>query len=121
MKNIIALTCVAIVVIYAAARSLWIGKRYRNASDWPITEATIQSGQIEQYGKGTFFPCFAFSYIVAGEYYSGRFFLGVPRDDAKAKIKGMIDRKFEVHYNPKDVTDRYIPVSVIDGYNVDRV
>src|SRR5580692_6116546 len=55
--------------------------RYRaiEAKSWPTAQATIQPGGMEPVNSGerraVILPCFAFSYVVNGEYYSGRFSL----------------------------------------------
>ena len=91
------------------------------ARNWLSTEATIQSAGIETIGTGRYseeLPCFAFSYVVGGEYYSGRFALSAKDDHADALIKEMVDRKLIVLYNPKRPSSYFIPNDEMEGYEV---
>ena len=102
--------------------SRWRDHRVLETVDWPEAEGTIQSAEIQKFGGPKapvyFYPCFEFSYVVNGEYYSGRFGLAVEDDPADGLITEMIDRKLTVCYKPGDPTAYYIPNELIEGYEV---
>ena len=80
MNNGSLVGLIEVLAVFAcfAAWFIWRKRRVDEAKSWPSTEATIQSGGIEEInsGRSTFErPVFAFSYVVDGEYYSGRFAL----------------------------------------------
>jgi hypothetical protein len=74
-KSILILRAVAVGV------GNWIYqiKKRRKASQWPLTEATVESGEIEVVAHArdgdVRLPMFAFSYKIDANYYSGRFAL----------------------------------------------
>jgi hypothetical protein len=99
-------------IVALVAWTQWKAKQVDNAREWPAVEATIQSAEIERIGGGRnapHLPCFAFSYVVDGEYYSGRFALSVKGDQADSLTKEMIDRKFSVNYDPARPSFFFIP------------
>ena len=65
------------VVAVLAVWTRWTVKQVVRAMNWPTTDATIQSADIEKVGGGRNAPeptCFAFSYfVVGGGYFTGRF------------------------------------------------
>lgn len=107
----------------AAALGFLILRRARRedaAQNWPSAEATIQSAAIEEVGSRykDLLPCFAFSYVVDGEYFSGRFCLYVKGDRADALIKDMIDAKLTVQYDPQKPERFSIPDESIEDCEV---
>jgi hypothetical protein len=122
----IALFAVALCVVFA----VWMTqkeKRTRAALSWPSTDATIQSGAVEEVaaynigGRNTIdLPCFAFSYVVDGEYYSGRFALRAGTARHEELIQKMIDRKIRVNFDPKSPSRYYLPYESIEGCKVEQ-
>ena len=87
-------------------------------------EATIQSAGMEIVGGGrekVWLPCFAFSYVVDGEYYSGRFSLWGCDDRSATLIRELVDKKLKVHYDPKKPSDFLIAEDTIEGCIVNRI
>jgi hypothetical protein len=75
---VLALIAVLAVVAIIVVQLYRNAKREEASRTWPNAQATIQSGAMEIVGSGrsaVTLPCFAFSYVVGGEYYSGRFSL----------------------------------------------
>jgi Protein of unknown function (DUF3592) len=104
---------------------MWQMRRQEQAKDWPATEATIQSAELEvvqhsRYGS-TQLPVCAFSYQVSGEYYSGRFSL-LPNNGAAADfpVEALVDRKLPIHYEPKRPGNWYIPLENFDGCELEQ-
>jgi hypothetical protein len=102
----------------------WIGqyRQLQRAKSWPKAEATIQSSDIEfissSKGGDIRLPVCAFTYLVDGEYHSGRFSLVVNIGPAESIPKRMLDRKFSVHYDPLHPATYYIPFERIEGCDV---
>ena len=63
-------------------------------------------------------PCFAFSYVVNGQHYSGEFALRANGDRAESLMRQMIEKKMAIHYDPKWPPDWYIPGGTIGGCEV---
>ena len=100
---ILALIAVLSVVVALFVRLFRIAKQDTESKTWPSTEGTIRSAGMENVGNGRYalnLPCFAFSYVVNGEYYSGRFSLSGCDDRSAALIRELIDRKLTVLYDP---------------------
>jgi len=79
---------------------------------------------MEMVGSGRYavqLPCFAFSYVVNGEYYSGRFSLSGRDDRSVTLIREMIDRKLTVQYDPNKPSNYMISDDMIEGCAVGRV
>jgi hypothetical protein len=110
-------------VIYWSIRYFWKRSQVKASVKWSSAEATIQSGNKQavyhsRYGSLTL-PCFAFTYVVAGEYFSGEFSLDIREENAAdAATRDFVNRKFNIHYDPKKPEHWYIPDSEIDGYEV---
>ena len=108
----------------AASLIAWIirtAARDSRARYWPSTEATIQSAGIESIGTGRYrveLPCFAFSYVVDGECYSGRFALEAKGDRADALVKELLNKKLTMQYNPKVPSSYFITDEWIEGCDV---
>jgi hypothetical protein len=91
------------------------------ARSWPTVEATIQSAQREMVGSGRYaveLPCYAFSYVVDGEYHSGRFGLVKAIGGAGAPLRDMVDKKLTIQYDPKRPSSFRIPSAMIEGCQV---
>jgi hypothetical protein len=101
--------------------------RYRaiEAKSWPTAQATIQSGGVEPVNSGersaVILPCFAFSYVVNGEYYSGRFSLWGCDGRSATLLHEMIERKIPIRYNPAKPEDFEFQDRMIEGCGVQRV
>ncbi len=89
-----------------------------NTAEWLETEGTIQSAAIERLDKNVWYPGFAFSYVVDGEYYSGKFFLKA--DDARSEdlIRNLIHNKLSIQYNPDDPGEWYIAENTIGSCEI---
>ena len=115
----------AIVVIGGLAVQLIRNeRRQKEAQSWPSAEATIESSGMEAVGSGrpaADLPCFAFSYVVNGEYYSGRFSLSGGKDRSESLLREMVDRKINVKYDPTRPESYMIAEDVIEGCEVGRV
>lgn len=61
-------------------------------------------------------PCFAFSYVVNGDYYSGRFSLEVDGQRAEELTRELADRKLNVLYDPSNPDSWFIPVKQFAGF-----
>lgn len=109
---------------YFIGRMVWRNKRVETAQTWPTTDATVQSGEMETVAEGRYrdvvLPCFAFSYVVAGEYYSGRFALLSNRGLDGSLIHRMKGRVFTIHYNPEHPATYYIPGEQMEGCDIEQ-
>ena len=79
---------------------------------------------METVGSGrsaVILPCFAFSYVVNEEYYSGRFSLSGCDGRSATLIREMIDKRITVHYDPNKPESYMIPEEMIEGCPVGRV
>lgn len=106
------------VFVALLARIFWDANREKEAKSWPSTEATIESaemGTVRYRKSSALYPCFAFSYVVGGEYYSGRFSLLGCNDRSAALIREMIDKKFTVQYDPAKPDSYAIPNCMVEG------
>ena len=66
-------------------------------------------------------PVFAFSYVVKGEYYSGRFALMPYTNDPGPSLFGrMIGRKLEIAYDARNPEAWFIPDELIEGCKVQQ-
>jgi len=66
-------------------------------------------------------PCFAFSYVAAGENYSGRFSLFTNgEEEGESLAKKLIERQIELQYDPKRPSIWYISDKKIEGYEVEQ-
>jgi hypothetical protein len=119
---IAAVVALLALLFYGLNRS---AKREEAEKLWPHTEATIQEAGLERVGRGRDSyeaQCFAFSYVVGGEYYSGRFSLaGAMSDAANVPFRSLIDTKIAVAYDPKCPSDWDIPGGMFRGSAVNRL
>ncbi len=100
-----------------------IRKARKNAAaqNWPVAEATIQTAAIEPVSMGRGYsdlPCFAFSYLVDGEYYSGRFALKAKGDRSDELLRELIESKLTIRYDPNRPSSFFIPDETVGGCEV---
>jgi hypothetical protein len=95
-----------------------IDKDVADTADWLESEALIQDAVVEQIDKYTWYPSFAFSYSVRGEYFSGRFFLKANQRQSDELLNTLLNQKFPVQYDPNDPSAWYIAESTISGYEI---
>jgi hypothetical protein len=97
----------------------------RRTRFWTKVWATIHSADMEVMELDSktdiMLPCFTFSYVVADKEYSGRFSLFTNgEEEGESVAEKMIERKFELRYNPKRPSTWYIPDKKLDGYEVEQ-
>ncbi|MGA7242159.1 MAG: hypothetical protein WBX19_03200 [Terracidiphilus sp.] len=97
----------------------------RRTKFWPKTWATIHSAHTEvmELDRKTdiMLPCFTFSYAVADKEFSGRFSLFTNgQEEGESVARQMIERRFEIRYNPKRPWTWYIPDKKMAGYEVEQ-
>lgn len=102
-----------IVVFLGALASLvvWLYRSAvpkENTDNWPLTEATIQSvGKAVGPGRNFYaLDVCVFTYVVNGEYYSGRATISRPFSTEDSQPKDLVNKKFQVRYNPSK-PDKY--------------
>lgn len=121
----IVLSVIGIVIVGVFALFIFRkAKRDETALSWPTTEATIQSAAEEEVGAGrsrVTLPCFAFSYNIGGEYYSGRFALWATGEKRAVLLREMVDRKMTIHYDSDHPSSFFIPEESIEGCEVKLV
>ena len=124
--NILSIIAVAAALLYRFGRPYMIKRRLKDAADWPQTEATIQSAEMELVERVGHLreriPFFAFSYVVDNEYDSGRFGLRVGEDRDSALVREWIDTKVAVRYDPGRPSIFSLPDELsVDGFRVSTV
>jgi hypothetical protein len=97
----------------------------RRTKFWPKSWATIHSADMEVMELDSktdiMLPCFTFSYVVADKEYSGRFSLFTNgEEEGQSVAQQMVERKFEIRYNPKRPSAWYIPEKKMNGYEVEQ-
>jgi hypothetical protein len=120
--KLIASGTLLIVALVGLGLSKLLQRRTRS---WPKVVATIHSAAIETMDLDSKneidLPCFAFSYVVAGESYSVRFSLFTDgREEGESMARKMIRRNVEIQYDPKRPSTWYIPKKEIEGYEVEQ-
>ncbi len=120
--ELLALGSVFLVLL---VRLVWVKLRKRRAQAWPKTLATIESFEMETKDLDDkteiVLPCFTFSYVAAGENYSGRFSLFTDGEqEGEFLAKKMVRREIEIQYDPKRPSAWYIPDKRIEGYEVEQ-
>src|SRR5579863_4750082 len=104
---------------------LWQWKLVKGTKGWPSAEATIESGAIEEVARArgavVNLPTFAFSYQVAGEYYSGRIsLLPYITDPNEGLMARMIGHKLQIRYDPRHPQVWYVTDTLIEGCKVEQ-
>jgi hypothetical protein len=97
----------------------------KRTKSWPKTWATIHSADMEVMELDSktdiMLPCFTFSYVVADKEYSGRFSLFTNgEEEGESVAQQMVERKFEIRYNPKRPSTWYIPDKKMAGYEIEQ-
>jgi hypothetical protein len=113
------------VIMVVAVAMGWLWRRQRQDLErteaWPIIQATIESGRLERVTESrAVLPTFAFSYQIAGEYYSGRFSLVPANTDPGLLIDQLAGRKLLVRCNPRRPDIWFIPDERIEGCKVEQ-
>jgi hypothetical protein len=124
--QVLSVIVVAAALLYRFGSLYMFKRRIEDAVDWPETEATIQSANmdiVERVGHlRENLPFFALSYVVDGEYYSGRFGLRVSEDRASTLMREWVGTKVTVRYDPKRPSVFSLPDELsVDGYRVSTV
>lgn len=124
--KIVSLIAVLAALLYRFGR-LYLSKwRIKNAADWPEAEAIIQSAELELVERVGHFrerlPFFTFSYLCDSQYYSGRFGLRVPEDQASAVMRERVNTKITVRYDPNRPSVFCLPEELsVNGFRVNTV
>lgn len=106
------------IIAYAKFSEARTDEKIANTVDWLEAEATIQSAAFERLDKYTWFPGFAFSYSVKGEYFSGKFYLKADQEQSDELIKTLLNERFPVQYDPDDPTAWFIAEHSIAGCEI---
>lgn len=115
--------------VYLLGRTIWRRRVSTQAAKWTSVEGTIESGKLEQVAGGgrnpkVILPVFAFSYQVAGEYYSGRFalrpYITDPFVTDGAFVEHMVGRKVQVNHDPRKPEVWFIADKLIEGCKVEQ-
>jgi len=109
---------VVAIVVGTGMRESRIDKQVAGTADWLETEATIQDAVVERLDKYTWYPSFAFSYAVNGEYFSGRFFLKADGKQSDELIKTLLHRKLPVQYDHNNPSAWYLAEATLAGYEI---
>ena len=113
----------AVVVLLGALTSLgvWFYRRAaseESAENWPTTEATIQSvGKAIGEGKGSYpIDVGDFSYVVDGDYYSGRATISRAFSAGDGRPKDLVNKKFQLRYNPRKPDKFDLSIADVSGF-----
>jgi hypothetical protein len=122
MDNVIPILAWAAALVVGIAiivRLMRESSREKKSRAWPTAEAVVQSSDMEPVGKRRgsplMQPCFAFSFEISGNYYSGRFSLEANDDQSTTLLREMIGRKVTVHYNPANPQDFVLREVLTEG------
>ncbi len=115
---------VAIVLGALAALVVWLYRRAapkENTDNWPVTEATIQSvGKVIGTGRGSYpLDVGDFTYVVNGEYYSGRARISRSFSTGDSQPKDLVNKKFQVRYNPRQPHNYDVSQADAGGFLLD--
>lgn len=126
LVNILAIIVVGAALLYRFGKPYIAKRQTRNAAEWPVTEATIQSGKMELVESIGHLrqrvPFFDFSYLVEGEYSSGRFGLRVEENRGTTLIRKWVGARIEIRYDPKHPDVFSVPDELsIDGFRISTV
>lgn len=106
------------LVVATGAHERRMDEEVAATADWLETEATVQDAAVERLDKYTWFPGFAFSYSVKGEYFSGKFFLKADEEQSEELIKALPNYRFHVQYNPDAPSAWFIAEKTIAGCEI---
>lgn len=120
LVSVLAVPMAVVVGWYVYSRN-----RVDKASTWPCCQATVESAAMETVANAEYsavvLPVFAFSYVVDGDYHSGRFALRPwASDPGESILTTLLGRKLRIHYDPRRPTEWYIPDEVIEGCKVEQ-
>jgi hypothetical protein len=118
---LIALGIVAVVISIVVGNRMYenrVDEDVANTADWLETKAIIQDAVVERLDKYTWYPSFAFSFTVRGEYYSGRFFLKADVRQSEELVKTLLNQEFPVQYDPNNPSAWYIAEATIAGFEI---
>lgn len=118
----------AVVVVLGALASLvvWHYRRAEpqdeNTDTWPETEATIQSvNKVIGSGRGSYpLDVGDFSYVVNGDYYSGRATISRSFSAGNSQPRDLVDKKFQVRFNPREPDKYDLSQSDVGGFLLDQ-
>ncbi|HEY1649286.1 MAG TPA: DUF3592 domain-containing protein [Terracidiphilus sp.] len=119
---------VVLVVLFIlgalAALAIWLvwqNARREKTESWPETEATIQSvGKVIGSGRGSYpLDVGDFSYVVNGEYYSGRATISRSFSTGDVQPGDLVDKKFQVRYNPLKPDKYDVSQADVGGFLLD--
>jgi len=90
---VLAVAMILAVVVLSAAQKwpgIWVALRFPESDSWPIISATVEQEIVYVMASpGHSVPSFhaeiTYSYQVSGEYYSGRYKVGVCNSEAEAE------------------------------------
>lgn len=89
------------------------------ASDWPLTEATIQSVN-ERSADNPNMPDVAdFSYSANDDYFSGKLRISRSFSSHGASLRDLFDQKIQVRYNPRKPEKYSVPQAEVAGFLLD--
>jgi hypothetical protein len=116
-----AASVMLLLLIRFGWRPIWI----KHTGKWPRAWATIRSSEIQVMKlddkNDIELPCFSFSYVINETNFLGRFSLVCDAEEERLTLaKKMIDRRFELQYDPKHPSNWYIPNKKIEGYEVEQ-
>lgn len=122
-RNLPRLIIVLIAILVGLIGRFIYWRRMRGSIDWPETQATLQSGEegfVKQGYTSERLPFFDFSYVVNGEYYSGRFGLRVTEDRTDELLRDLTDTKITIGYDPRHPSVFRLPDELsVEGFRVE--
>lgn len=97
----------------------WRRGKEEGSSEWPVTEATIQT-VTERSADNPSVPDIAdFSYTVDVDYFSGKLQISRSFSTHGASPKDLVDRKIQVRYNPRKPEKYSVQQAEVGGFLLD--
>lgn len=106
------------IVVLTGMYERRVDEEVADTADWLETEATIQSAAVERLDKYTWLPGFAFSYLLKGEYFSGKFFLKASEEQAQELISTLVNQKLPIQCDPDNPSAWFIAENTIGGCEI---